>query len=154
MTDERLKEIIETTKGHTPGPWKNRMYLGGAFEIQLENAAGDRVEHIAVVDGSARTIRNSYLIAAAPELITALTEARDENKRLRDENMWMRRDLDRLRNGPCFDIRHPIQQTITGDEADYIHAVALAQEAKREVRGDVIAEERFDAAEDFEGDGR
>lgn len=93
MTDERLRELIETTKGHTPGPWKNRMYFGGAFEIQLENAVGDRVEHVAIVDGSARTTRNAYLIAAAPELLTALTEARAElaelkstfEKRVKDE---------------------------------------------------------------------
>lgn len=56
---------------HTPGPWRQNLYLGGAYAIDHIAPNGDILARVAVVDGLMESKANALLIAAAPDLLEA-----------------------------------------------------------------------------------
>ena len=68
--------------GHTPGPWTIRKIFNRHWEIL--NSAGYWI-------GRARGEENAHLIAAAPDLLAALIDVRD-NARDDSPEMWARVD--------------------------------------------------------------
>lgn len=64
---------------HTPGPWKAKLYLGGAYAIYQTDNNEDELGRIAVVH-MIPTMTNASLIAAAPELLEALKSLLQECK--------------------------------------------------------------------------
>ena len=69
-----------TTK-HTPGPWKVGQYLGSLRQFVIHTDVGDKgrgsdVAVTSIAFGSDETVANARLIAAAPDLLRYLKEAR------------------------------------------------------------------------------
>ena len=69
------------TTMHTKGPWKTGQYLGSLRQFVIHTDAGDRgrgsdVAFTSAAFGNNEAIANARLIAAAPDLLRLLREAR------------------------------------------------------------------------------
>lgn len=94
MTDE-LREKIEKTAGHTPGPWNLE---GRCINARLKNGypfdIADAWSPAGQFDAMANA--NAQLISLAPELLSSLRAAEEENKRLREKMATMSMLIDQL----------------------------------------------------------
>ena len=69
------------TMKHTTGPWKVGQYLGSLRQFVIHTDVGDKgrgsdVAVTSIAFGSDETVANARLIAAAPDLLLYLKEAR------------------------------------------------------------------------------
>lgn len=79
-------------EGHTPGPWESdgscvRIYQDGRVEFCVAGGAADP-------PGMMHS--NARLIAAAPQLLAELREARARVEKLEDEKLLLLRELEKL----------------------------------------------------------
>jgi hypothetical protein len=85
IADERLRDIVERTEGHTEGPWSFEPHGPGEALYSGRDFAHHGLNLGTMIETDRNWLANKELIIAANDLFTIATELDAENQRLRDE---------------------------------------------------------------------